>query len=528
MIELPTAPPVQPQAGLRATPPPRGPDLISVLGLRRLLRWRYARLLFQLPLALLALLVLIDGFGGVQLAPRNLATTTVWLHYRGLVVIALLMVGNLFCSACPLMLTRGPARLLKRLLPSELRWPTALRSKALVIALLLAFFLAYEIFDLWASPFLTAWLVVGYFMAALVVDVFFPAGTFCRYLCPLGNFNFTMATASPTQISTVDPSVCQSCEHKPCLHGRISDVALAAPRYHDAAGQLLGAVDGPRRAAFIPLEEIVHANGPGRYPGCETGLFVPTMTSNMDCTLCLNCLRACPYDNVALRLRPPGIEASRDGWARRGRRSALLMGVMLAFWGLMNAFAMVPPFFAAADLVAAALGTRSEALVLGVLYAVVTAAGLGLTLGASALTDLAGGRYQGAWAAFDRWAYVVVVLGVGFWTAHYLFHFLTGALAIVPVTQHFFEIRGFAVDANWRWAQLVPSRWLFPIGAGAVSLAAALAWVVTARIALRDFLRSRALLAMWVMGIFVLLLSLLQLLVLGLPMEMRGTLLGPA
>jgi ferredoxin len=521
MIDLPMAPGAQ-----SADARPSGPDLLRLPGLRRFARWRYARLAIQLPLLLLAVLIVVDGFTGRQLAPRNLATTTVWLHYRGLVVIALLMVGNLFCAACPLMLTRGPARFLKGLLRVDLRWPRALRSKWLVVGLLVAFFYAYEALDLWASPWLTAWLVVGYFLAALAVDVLFPAGTFCRYVCPLGNFNFAIASVAPTQIATVDPTVCDRCAHKPCLHGRITDVADQEGRWRDASGALRGAVDGPRKAAFVPLADVVAPNGVGRFPGCETGLFVPAITSTMDCTLCMNCVRACPYDNVAVRLRPPWFEVVRDGWRHRGGRSVLAMGVALAWWGMLNAFAMVPPFFVAADAVAAALGTRSEALVLAVLFAGVTLAGTAGTLAAAWLADRAGGVRRGLGAAFDRWAIVVVVLGVGFWAAHYLFHFLTGAASIVPVFEHFFAFRGFAVDPNWRLAQLVPTRWLFPIGAALVSAATALALAATARIALRDFGR-RGALAMWPMGAFVLAVAALQVLVLGLPMEMRGTLLGP-
>ena len=199
---------------------PRGFDLLSLPGLRRLARWKYARLLFQLPLLALALFVIVDGLTGRQVAPRNVATTAVWLHYRGLLVLGIAVLGNAFCAACPLMLTRGLSRRLERLLPRKLAWPGALRNKWLVVVLLLAFFLAYEVFDLWASPWLTAWLALGYFGAALAVDVLFPAGTFCRWVCPLGNFNFTLASASPTQITAVDPDVCRRCEHKPCLHGR--------------------------------------------------------------------------------------------------------------------------------------------------------------------------------------------------------------------------------------------------------------------------------------------------------------------
>ncbi len=526
MIELPTTTGSGVPARRGRSRIPRGPDLLRLLGLRRWARWRHARLLVQLPLLVLAVFVIVDGFTGRQLAPRNLATTTVWLHYRGLVVIALLMVGNLFCGACPLMLTRGPTRWLKSLTRVELRWPRWLRSKALVIGLLLAFFLAYEVFDLWQSPWITAWLVIGYFLAALTVDALFPAGTFCRYVCPLGNFNFAIATVAPTQIATVDPDVCESCVHKPCLHGRVTDTAEREGLWQATDGTLRGAVDGPRRAHFIPLAEIVTPNGVGRFPGCETGIFVPTAASTMDCTLCLNCVRACPYDNVALRVRPPWSEVVRDGWRHRGGRWTLLLGVALAWWGLLNAFAMVPPFFAAADTIAAALGTRSEALVLGVLYAAVTAVGLTGTIAAAWSADRVGGARTGPGAAFDRWAIVVVVLGVGFWAAHYMFHFLTGAASIVPVFEHFFAYRGAAIDPNWRLAQLVPTRWLFPIGAGLVSAAAALALGVTARIAVRDFGR-RGALAMWVMGAFVLVVAALQVLLLGLPMEMRGTLLGP-
>jgi ferredoxin len=518
MVELPTV--------AVAPDPPRGPDLLRLPGLRRFVRWRYARLALQLPILLLALFVVVDGLTGRPLAPRNVATTAVWLHYRGLVVLALLVAGNLFCAACPLMLTRGAARWTKRLLGGDRRWPDRLRSKGLAIGLMFAFFYAYEAFALWSSPWLTAWLVVGYFGAAWVVDTLFPAGTFCRYVCPLGNFNFVLASAAPTQLATVDPGVCDRCVAKPCLHGRVSDAAAREGAWRGSDGTLRDAVDGPRRASFVPLEEVVAPNGVGRFPGCETGLFVPQLTSNLDCTLCLNCVRACPYDNVALRVRAPWREAVRDGWRHRGRRSALLLGTLLAVWGVMNAFAMVPPYFAAAEGVAAALGTRATWLVLALMYGAATAAGLGLALGAAWLADRAGGRRNSAWVAFDRWGYVFVLLGVGFWAAHYLFHFLTGAWSIVPVFQHFFEYRGAAVDPNWRLAQLVPSRWLFPVGAAVVSVAATVALVATVRIALRDFGR-RGLLAMWLMGLVVVLATVGEVLLLGLPMEMRGTLLGP-
>ena len=254
---------------------------------------------------------------------------------------------------------------------------------------------------------------------------------------------------------------------------------------------------------------------------------MPTITSNMDCTLCLNCVRACPYDNVALTVRAPGRELHRAPWARRGRLSVLTMGVLLAFFGLMNALAMVPPFFDTAQRLSELLGTRSEAVVLVVLSAGVTLLGLGLTLAAASAADALGGRWEGLVAAYERWGYVVVALGFGLWAAHYTFHFLTGALSMVPVFQHFFAYRGLDVDPNWRLAQVVPSAYLFAVQAAITGAASFLALYTTARIGLRDFGR-RGAVAMWPMFLFVLAFTALQLLVLAQPMEMRGTILGPS
>ena len=80
-------------------------------------------------------------------APRNIATTSVWLHYRGLVVLALAFFGNAFCAACPLMLTRGISKRIDKLVNHKFRFPKALKNKYLVIVLMLLYFFSYEFFD---------------------------------------------------------------------------------------------------------------------------------------------------------------------------------------------------------------------------------------------------------------------------------------------------------------------------------------------------------------------------------------------
>ena len=331
-------------------------DILRLPVIGNFLRWRYSRFVLQAPLFLLALLAVFDGFTGRQISPVNVATVSVWVHYRGLVALAIAIVGNLFCAACPLMLTRGSSKFLSQFMP-KLEFPKVLRNKYLVLGLTFVFLFCYELFDLWASPFLTAWLIIAYFAAALIVDSLFPAGTFCKYVCPLGNFNFALLGASPTQITAINSSVCTSCEGKYCLNGREETASTRAPLFGN-------------RSEHVLLELPMAGASQGSFPGCETDLFVPAINSNTDCTLCLNCVRACPYDNVALELRAPTFEAVHA----RPKADWALFVTVLTWAGLVNAFAMTPTFYSFATALSSFLGTRSEAVLLlliqgvGILY----------------------------------------------------------------------------------------------------------------------------------------------------------------
>jgi Fe-S-cluster-containing hydrogenase component 2 len=42
--------------------------------------------------------------------------------------------------------------------------------------------------------------------------------------------------------------------------------------------------------------------------GCELALFQPRKVGNLDCTFCLDCVQACPHDNVGIISRLPAEE----------------------------------------------------------------------------------------------------------------------------------------------------------------------------------------------------------------------------
>ena len=194
-----------------------GFDLLHVPWLGRFLRWRHARLALQLPLALGAVALIFDGLRGPQIAAVNLAGVLPWIHWRGLLVLTLFLAGNFFCTACPFTL---PRRLAGKWFRREHSWPHWLRGKWLALVLLAVFFWAYETFSLWSSPRETAWLVIGYFGSAFLVDSLFGSGSFCKYVCPIGQFNFACSLVSPLEIKVRSSDVCTTCQSHDCIRGR--------------------------------------------------------------------------------------------------------------------------------------------------------------------------------------------------------------------------------------------------------------------------------------------------------------------
>jgi cytochrome c oxidase assembly factor CtaG/polyferredoxin len=372
------------------------PDLLRIPLVGCFLRWRHARLVLQTVLATLAAAIILDGLYGPRMAPMNLAGVVPWIHWRGFLILTLLGLGNLFCMGCPFML---PRRLVKLTTGPRPRWPRGLRGKWLAVALVGLFFWAYETFSLWDHPTRTAWIALGYFAAALLVDGLFRGAAFCKHVCPIGQFNLVQSYLSPTEVTVLNPAVCQTCRTNDCLRGR------------------------------------------GSLPGCELYLLQPRKGGNMDCTFCLDCVHACPYDNVGIIGRMPGRELvtdrARSGLGYMHRRPDLAALILIFVFGaFVNAAGMIAPVLELRQRLTEWPGLGQETIVT-TLFIVVTLLALPLLLvgGAAQLACWWSGVKQGTVATATRFAYAFVPLGAGMWLAHYGFHLWTSAGAIVPVSQ---------------------------------------------------------------------------------------------
>lgn len=335
-----------------------------------------------------AVLVVADGFLGPPMGAMNLAGILPWTYVRAFGVIALLVLGNIFCLSCPFML---PRELGHRLGLARFKWPRWLRSKWIAIVLMIVFFWSYEAFAIWDHPQRTAWLLIAYFAAAFVVDTFFRGANFCKYVCPLGQFNFAGSLLSPFTLQARSQAVCERCTTHDCIAGNVQQ------------------------------------------RGCELHLYMPQKAGNMDCTLCMDCVKACPHDNIGLFAVPPVRDLLRDPvrssmgrFSSRIDIAALVLVVVLAAYA--NAWLMVAPV--------------QKYIALLVLFAVVAAVALGL-----AVKRIHPKKRE----LFCRFSQALLPLGLAMWAAHLLFHLFTGWVTLGPALHQ--------AGADFGWHLLAPAHW---------------------------------------------------------------------
>jgi hypothetical protein len=189
---------------------------------------------------------------------------------------------------------------------------------------------------------------------------------------------------------------------------------------------------------------------------------------------------------------------------------------------------MVSPVHELERWLAVTLGTSSEVIILGVLFVfgLVVIPGV-LVISAAWLSRMSSGQASRLVDVATRYSFAFVPFGFGMWLAHYGFHFLTGALTVIPVTQ------SAAVDAVgwpalgeplWRLSGLRPGA-VFPIQLGCLVLGTFGSLAVAHLLSERDY-GDRAVAVTIPWAIVFVLLAAVAVWILFQPMEMRGLGLG--
>ena len=280
-------------------------ELTRISFIKNALKSRYPQLAVLIVVLAGYIFAILAGLVGTPVGSHNFSIVFVWITWWAvLILVAVPFFGRGWCAVCPIPL---PGEWLQRggvLSPPHkkpnwlnLRWPKFLRNIWLqnISFLLLALFSSV----LLTTPNITGIVLAAMLFAAIGLSTVFERRAFCRYLCPVGGFIGLYSQTAPIELRIKDKQVCVTCDGKPCYNGS--------------------------QAGY----------------GCPWDVFPGGLTKNTYCGLCMECIRTCPHDNIAINLRPFSTDLAKPSTRMDEAFKAFIMlgsamiyaGVLLGPWG---------------------------------------------------------------------------------------------------------------------------------------------------------------------------------------------------
>lgn len=291
-------------------------DLYQIPWIRPLLQSRWPQFLIRALTLAGFVFTIAAGLFGSRVGSHNFAIIFVWIAWWTALKLAFIPLGGRsWCSVCPIPLPGewlqqgGILEKSRRRFGLNLRWPKRLKGSWLQSGgfLLIGLFSAVTLTD----TRLTAWVLLGLFGLAIILSLVFERRAFCSYVCPIGGFTGIYAKTAPVEVRVIDTAICAAHSEKTCYHN------------------------------------------------CPWGLYPLALRDSSQCGLCMECLRSCPSDNIAVNLRLFGTDlAAENKGLRQSSRldeaflALVMLGSALAFaavftgpWGSLKlaAFAIGSP-----------------------------------------------------------------------------------------------------------------------------------------------------------------------------------------
>jgi len=283
-------------------------ELTRIPFIKNALKSRYPQLAVFIVMLVGYIFAILAGLIGTPVGSHNFSIVFVWIAWWAvLILVAVPFFGRGWCAVCPIPL---PGEWLQRgaiLAPPDkrpkwlnLRVPKMFRNIWMqnISFLLLALFSSV----LLTTPNITGIVLAAMLFAAIGLSTIFERRAFCRYLCPVGGFIGLYSQTAPIELRIKDKQVCVTCEGKPCYNGS--------------------------QAGY----------------GCPWDVFPGGLTKNTYCGLCMECIRTCPHDNIAINMRPFSADFAKPSTRMDEAFKAFIMlgssmiyaGVLLGPWGVFK------------------------------------------------------------------------------------------------------------------------------------------------------------------------------------------------
>jgi polyferredoxin len=234
---------------------------------------------FQLAITIVAMtliyIAVITSIFGTKMSGRNLGVLMMWAIWLFIIVAILTPLGGrIWCTICPLPFFGDWFQRRSLFFPSKgdsgkyynkfyglaYKWPALLSNNwpKLFFFMILATFST----TLVALPHVSGITILLLLLVPTIMAMIWELRAFCRYVCPVSVFVSPFSGISILALRNRSQTVCDRCKPHFCEKGGTNGWA------------------------------------------CPYGLNVGNIRENSECGLCMECLRSCSYNNVALYKRP--------------------------------------------------------------------------------------------------------------------------------------------------------------------------------------------------------------------------------
>ena len=360
-----------------------GKNLLEYHLLRKAMKSKLYPAILQIPTVIFFFFIIYYFFFGAAQYANNPGSILAWTLWWPLVPLTFILFGRLWCLLCPLPLIGDfvqkfvhPTRKPGRFIIKYGIWITD--------GLFIAITLFDRLYGMVETPVLSGAVFALLLFGIIVLSLRYERRTFCKHFCFLGGVSGNYSMLSGFSVESKNKELCQACTIKACYLGS------------------------------------------GSAPGCPYGNVIPSKEGMRNCTLCANCIKNCPYDNVALRMR----SISSELWSHakvsfsESFFAKLMVGIviiqnlgMLAIWGDLTT-----------TLTSYGLGEKTAMILLYFVAIAVPLIFMTITSFFSSRLQSVKGSIVENFAAFG---YAFIPIDVAGHIAHNLFHLIAEGKSIV-------------------------------------------------------------------------------------------------
>ena len=270
-------------------------DMLDIYFFKDLVKNRFFKPIINFLLFIFLLIVIYFGLssetdlrfhGGIPFA-----TTMIWDLWHPLLAFTVIIVGRLWCFACPI---GAIGEWTQSVFSLNRKYPEKYRNLWIAVILFLVIFAGERhLFQFTRNPPNTAYLLLFFTVLAIIMGAVYEKRSFCRYICPIGLVLGVFSMLSAIELRCKSKKTCHDHDIKECVIG-------------SEAGK-----------------------------GCPVGEVPQTMERNNQCIMCMECVKSCSKGNIRISPRIPGADITHSRKTHLDE-AYLVHGIIIIFLFVMG------------------------------------------------------------------------------------------------------------------------------------------------------------------------------------------------